>query len=150
MLPARIVSLYWFLSWKRIFSSCVRVYVSLFSFFFKEVKHFFFLSHPQKLLHYQCTMTEKRFDSLIYTLLINKENSLTSFIRGRFKCEFISRIWRDVTFVLCLFLPQCFVKTTLPASYIYCSCAAFAGKASHTNDNNHSSLSCNLHKLKFK
>lgn len=40
--------------------------------FFKEVKQFFFLSHPQKVLHYQCRMTGTLFSFLILTLLRNR------------------------------------------------------------------------------
>lgn len=103
MMTVTIVSLYCFLSWKIISFSYVTVYVSLFS-FFKEIKHFFFFSHPQKVLYYQCRMTGTLFNFLNLTLLRNKENLLTYFIRKRFKCELTSRFWKDRRLVFCLFL----------------------------------------------
>lgn len=68
---------------------------------FKEIKHFFFLSHPQKVLHYQYRMTETLFNFLILILLRNKENLLTYFIRRRFKYELSSRFWKDRRLVFC-------------------------------------------------
>ena len=85
-------------SWKIISSLYVIVYISLFSLplslVFKELKYFFFLTHPQKLLHYQCRMTGKTFDFLMLTLLRNKGKSLTCFLRGCFKWE-VTRFWQD-------------------------------------------------------
>ena len=52
--------------------------------FFKEEKHFFFLSHPQKVLHYQCRMTGTLFNFLTLSVLRNRENLLTYIIRRRF------------------------------------------------------------------
>lgn len=68
------------------FLMCQSVYAIIL--IFKEAKHF--LSHSQKLLHYQCRMTEKRFNFLILTVV----KSLTCCVRESCKCEFI-RFRRD-------------------------------------------------------
>lgn len=131
MLTVTIVSLYCFLSWKVVSSSYVIVCFIIS--FFKEVKHLFFLSYPQKVLHYQCRMTGALFNFLILTLLRNRENLLTYFIRRRFKCEFTSRFWKDMRLVFCLFLSILWKQYSRPPDHSSAH-VAFVDKAFHTSN----------------